>query len=92
MDEHDIPRQIGNQEDLARAGNWNRDDSSVGIGRLLRLGCAPLIAMMKTASLRHRNDGSAVRRVLGPREVHPGFVIVRHEQLHLPVRNGGIVI
>jgi hypothetical protein len=34
---------------------------------LLRLGCAPLVAVVKPANLRYRNDGAAVRRVHRPR-------------------------
>jgi hypothetical protein len=50
---------------------------------MLRLGCAPLVAVVKPANLRYCNDGAAVRRlhgprfgcVLGQREVRPGFMI-----------------
>ena len=52
--------------------------------------------MVKTANLRYGNDGSEFRRVHGPRfrrvlsqrEVHPGFVIVRQERLHVPIQRG----
>ena len=54
---------------------------------LLRSGCASLVAVVKSANLWDRNDGSAFRRVHGPwfrrvlgqREVCPGFVIIRQE-------------
>src|SRR5260370_22137320 len=54
---------------------------------LLRLGCAPLVPVMKAANLRYRYHGSQFRlvhgprfrRVLGQRETHPGFVIIGHE-------------
>ena len=59
----------------------------------MRLGCAPLVSVVKTAYLRYRNDGSELQRLHGPwlryvlseREVRPGFVIIRQEQLHMPV-------
>ncbi len=52
--------------------------------------------MVKTANLRYGNDGCEFRRVHGPRfrrvlsqrEVHPGFVIVRQERLHVPIQRG----
>ena len=69
--------------------------SAARIGTALRLverrrDCyvqAALVAVMKTANLRDRNDGSDFQRVhgtrfwrvLGQREVRPGFVIVRQE-------------
>src|SRR5580765_3906134 len=54
---------------------------------LLRSGSAPLVAVVKPANLRYRNDGAAFSRVhrprfgrvLGQREVRPGFVIIRQE-------------
>jgi hypothetical protein len=55
------------------------------------LRCAPLVPVVKTANLGFGNDGSEsqrvhgpwFRRVLGQREVRPGFVIVRHERLQM---------
>ena len=60
----------------------------------MRLGCAPLVPVVKTANLRYRNDGSEFQRlhgswfrcVLSEREVRPGFVIIRQEQLQMPVQ------
>jgi hypothetical protein len=85
----EIHSEIGNQEELLPVlGNQNRHGYSMETGRrLLRLGCAPLVAVMKPANLRDRNDGAAVRRVhwsrfrrvFGQREVCPGFVIIRQE-------------
>jgi hypothetical protein len=56
----------------------------------------PLVPVVETANLRYRNDGSAFRRVhrprfrrvLGQREVRPGFVIIRQERLDMPVQLG----
>ena len=67
--------------------------TTVGV---LRSGCAPLVAVMKPANLGDRNDGSAIRRVHGPRfrcvlgqrEVRPGFVIVRDERLQVAKQAG----
>jgi hypothetical protein len=58
-----------------------------------RFGFAPLIPVVKTANLGYGSDGSGFRRVRGPRfrrvlgqpEVRPGFVLVGHEQFHVPV-------
>ena len=54
---------------------------------VLRSCCAPLVAVMKPANLWDRNDGPDSQRVhgtrfwrvLGQREMRPGFVIVRQE-------------
>ena len=83
----EIHSEIGNQEEILPVpGNQNRHGYSMEMGRgLLRLGCAPLVAV--PANLRDRNDGAAVRRVhrsrfrrvFGQREVRPGFVIIRQE-------------
>ena len=67
--------------------------TTVGV---LRSGCAPLVAVMETAYLRDRNHGSEFqrvhrprfRRVLGQREVRPGFVIVRDERLQVAKQTG----
>ena len=82
----EIHSEIGNQEEILPVpGNQNRH-MEMWRG-LLRLGCAPLVAVVKPANLRDRNDGAAVRRVhrsrfrrvFGQREVRPGFVIIRQE-------------
>ena len=57
------------------------------------LGCAPLVAVVKTANLRYgsnrskcrRVHGPRVRRILGQREVRPGFVIIGHESFQVAV-------
>ena len=57
-------RQIGNQEQvLPVPGSQNRHtDLTLESWRgLLRLGCAPLVAVVKPANLRYRKDGAAVQ-------------------------------
>ena len=62
--------EIGDQEEVSlvpgkqtstriQSRNWGRGP--------LRLGCAPLVAVMKPADLRNGNDGAAIRRVHRPR-------------------------
>ena len=86
----EIHGKFGNQKDVVSSCRANRigADPKVGIGRrLARLGCASLVAVVKPANLRYGNDGAAFwrvngprcRRVLGQREVRPGFVIIRQE-------------
>ena len=60
------------------------------------LGGAPLVPVMKPANLRYRDNGSAFRRLHGPRfrrvldqrQVRPGLVIIRAEGFHVPVQRG----
>ena len=86
----EIHGKFGNQKDVVSSCRANRigADPKVGIGRgLARLGCASLVAVVKPANLRYGNDGAAFwrvngprcRRVLGQRELRPGFVIIRQE-------------
>ena len=71
---------------ISRSCRANRIDTGPAeeSGRgLLRLGGTPLVAVVKPAHLGNRNDGAPIRRVhrprfrrvLGQREVSPGFVI-----------------
>ena len=97
MEEHEKSTlRLANKGSLVLSGSENRHTCFwIGIARgLLRSGCAPLVAVVKTANLRYGNDGSEFRRVHGPRfrrvlgqrEVRPGFVIIRQEGLHVPVQ------
>jgi hypothetical protein len=49
----------------------------------MRLGCAPLVSVVKTAYLRYRNDGSELQRLHGPWLRY--VLSEREEQLHMPV-------
>jgi hypothetical protein len=71
---HDVP---------SAAPDRHKSPLSRTTAGVLTSGSAPLVAMMKTANLRDRNHGSQCRRVhgtrfrrvLGQREMDPGFVI-----------------
>ena len=78
---------IRNRSYLCRATRIGKDPAYESWRGVLRSGGAPLVAVVKTANLRYRNDSAAfwrVRRarfgrVLGQRQVRPGFVIIRQE-------------
>jgi len=65
---------------------------------LPRSGRESLVAVVKSANLRYGNDGSECRRVhglwfgrvLGQRQVRPGFVIIRQKGFHAPVKGSPV--
>src|ERR1039457_6525577 len=90
MDKHQkstLGWAIRNRSCLCRATRIGIDPAYESWRGRLRSGGAPLVAVVKPANLRYRNDGAAFwrvhrprfGRVLGQREVRPGFVIIRQE-------------
>ncbi len=75
-------------------GSWAQMSQGRNETTPVCLGCAPLVPVVKAAHLRDRSHWPDLGRVHGPRfrrvflqrEVRPGFVIIRQERLHMPVK------
>ena len=95
MEKHwKFTRRSANKRSLVPSGSENQRIFPWIRRALPSSGCASLVAVVKTANLRYGNHGSQFRRlhrprfrrVLGPREVGPAFVIIGQEGFHVPVQ------